>query len=83
MVRAKTSLAGPILLAALSLVVGIKGLTTARLAWLQHTVVWESPGRGAPRTWMDARQAAVFWSLIILFGFSWLAITIYQRRKAE
>ena len=79
MVNAKTSLTGPILLAVLSLLVGVKGLIHARAAWLQHTVVWESLGRGAPRTWMDPRQAAVFWSLIILFGFSWLVVAIYRR----
>ena len=75
--------AGPVLLAALSLLVGVKGLIHARVAWLQHTVVWESPGRGAPRIWMDPRQAAVFWSLIILLGFAWLAVTIHQRRTRE
>ncbi len=53
MVNAKTSLTGPILLAVLSLLVGVKGLIHARAAWLQHTVVWELLGRGAPRTWMD------------------------------
>jgi hypothetical protein len=81
MVSTKPSLIGPISLAILSLIAGIKGLVAARLASLQHTVVWESPPRGAPRTWMDPWQAAVFWILIILLGFSWLVITLYQRSK--
>jgi hypothetical protein len=81
MVSAKPSLIGPISLAILSLIAGIKGLVAARLASLQHTVVWESPPRGAPRTWLDPWQAGVFWILIILLGFSWLAITLYQRRR--
>lgn len=81
MVSAKPSLVGPISLAILSLMVGIKGLLEARGAWLQHTVVWVSAGRGAPRTWMDPWQATVAWSFIILFGFSWLAIRLYQRRR--
>ncbi|HZR04225.1 MAG TPA: hypothetical protein VFA61_00160 [Candidatus Udaeobacter sp.] len=81
MVSAKPSLIGPISLAILSLIAGIKGLVVARLASLQHTVVWESPPRGAPRTWMDPWQAAVFWTLIILVGFSWLVITLYKRRR--
>jgi hypothetical protein len=81
MVSAQPSLVGPILLAIVSLMAGVKGLIAVRVAWLQHTVVWGSPGRGAPHTWMDPAQAAVFWSLFILFGFSWLAVALYQRRK--
>ena len=83
MVSAKPSLVGPILLAVLSLMVGVKGLVAARFAWSQHTVVWVSAGRGAPHTWMDPWQAGVVWSLIILLGFSWLAIALYQRIKTE
>jgi hypothetical protein len=66
-----------LLLATISLVIGIRALIRAGAAWIADSCfgkTWLSCSN-----YLDASaQATVFWSLIILLGFSWLAVTIYK-----
>ena len=77
------SSAATILLAILFVIGGVKGLVRTRFAWLHHTVVWVPGKRGLSGSWTEPWQAALFFTFILLFGLTWLAIGLYQIRKRE
>jgi hypothetical protein len=77
------SSAATILVAILLVIGGVKGLVRTRFAWLNHTVVWVPGKPGLSGSWIQPWQAALFFTLMLLIGLTWLAVALHRIRKRE